>query len=137
MPSRIPSACAAACVRTFLALSESSDASMVMYFSPLILIPFAMTPLGSLLSLKESAMALRSESETWWLVSMPLHRCHKSPWQSSSLSMGKGCMRLTYGEARGRGPDGASGGVADDGFVDVARADEATDRSIKATAKVS
>lgn len=39
---------------------------------------------------------------------------------------------LTYGEARGRGPDGASGGVTDDGFVDVARADEAVEGLIRA-----
>lgn len=43
--------------RTFFALSESSDASMVMYFSPLILTPLAITDLGSLLSVKEAAMA--------------------------------------------------------------------------------
>lgn len=48
----------------FLALSESSEASMVMYFSPAILMPFVMTPLGLVLSAKESAMALRSASET-------------------------------------------------------------------------
>jgi hypothetical protein len=43
--------------RTFLALSESSDDSMVMYFSPLTLTPFAMTALVSLLSLNEAAIA--------------------------------------------------------------------------------
>jgi hypothetical protein len=31
----------------------------------------------------------------------------------------------TYVEAWGLGPDGAAGGVADDGVVEVARADEA------------
>ena len=46
--------------RTFFALSESSDASMVMYFSPLILMPLEMTALGSLLSVNEAAMALIS-----------------------------------------------------------------------------
>ena len=45
---------------TFFALSESSDASMVMYFSPLILMPLEMTALGSLLSVNEAAMALIS-----------------------------------------------------------------------------
>jgi hypothetical protein len=46
--------------RTFLALSESSLDSMVMYFTPLTLTPFAMTALVSLLSLKDWAMALIS-----------------------------------------------------------------------------
>jgi len=50
---------------TFFAFSESSDASMVMYLTPLILMPLTMTCLGSLLSEKEAAMALRSLSETW------------------------------------------------------------------------
>ena len=43
--------------RTFFALTESSDASMVMYFSPLILMPLAITALVSLLSVNEAAMA--------------------------------------------------------------------------------
>lgn len=43
--------------RTFFALRESSDASMVMYFSPLILTPLAITALGSLLSENDAAMA--------------------------------------------------------------------------------
>lgn len=43
--------------RTFFALSESSEASMVMYFSPLILMPLEMTAFGSLLSEKDAAMA--------------------------------------------------------------------------------
>ena len=46
--------------RTFFALSESSEASMVMYFSPLTLTPLAITDLGSLLSVNEAAMALIS-----------------------------------------------------------------------------
>jgi hypothetical protein len=49
---------------TFFAFRESSDASMVMYFTPLILMPLEMTCFGSLLSEKEAAMALRSSSET-------------------------------------------------------------------------
>ena len=49
---------------SFRALAES-DASMVMYLMPLILMPLEMTCLGSLLSEKEAAMALRSSSETW------------------------------------------------------------------------
>jgi hypothetical protein len=48
--------------RTFFALSESSLASMVMYFTPLTLTPLAMTALVSLLSLKDWAMALISEA---------------------------------------------------------------------------
>lgn len=65
-----PAVCAAEHVRTFLAFNESSEASMVMYFSPPTLTPFAMTPLGSLLSAKESAIVLRSASETCRVVSM-------------------------------------------------------------------
>lgn len=45
---------------TFLAFSESSVDSMVMYFVPFALTPFMMTALVSLLSLKEAAMALSS-----------------------------------------------------------------------------
>jgi hypothetical protein len=55
---------AAAGQRTFFAFSESSDASIVMYLMPPILIPLEMTCLGSLLSEKEAAMAFRSVSET-------------------------------------------------------------------------
>lgn len=55
--------------RTFFALRESSVDSMVMYFAPLILIPLEMTDLGSLLSLKEAAMALISSAVSWQFVS--------------------------------------------------------------------
>lgn len=59
--------CSAAVWRgcTFLALSSSSPASMVMYFSPPILMPLEMTCFGSLASVKEDAMAWRSASVTW------------------------------------------------------------------------
>jgi NAD/NADP transhydrogenase alpha subunit len=53
---------------TFFALSESSVDSMVMYFSPLILTPFEMTALGSLLSAKEAAIALISAAVSWRLL---------------------------------------------------------------------
>jgi hypothetical protein len=71
--------------RTFFALSESSDASMVMYFSPLTLTPFAMTALVSLLSLNEAAMALISAAVSWslsvlcsWYAHMCGERTEKS-----------------------------------------------------------
>ena len=51
--------------RTFFAFSESSVDSMVMYFSPLILTPFEMTALGSLLSLNDEAIALISAAVSW------------------------------------------------------------------------
>lgn len=51
--------------RTFFALSESSVDSMVMYFSPLILTPFEMTALGSLLSEKDAAIAPISAAVSW------------------------------------------------------------------------
>lgn len=49
---------------TFLALSSSSEASIVMYFSPDTLTPLEMTSLTSFLSEKEAAIILRSSSET-------------------------------------------------------------------------
>jgi hypothetical protein len=63
--------CGFACVaRTFFALRESSVDSMVMYFWPLTLTPFAMTALGSLLSEKDAAIALISAAVSW-RVSVP------------------------------------------------------------------
>lgn len=46
--------------RTFFALRESSDDSIVMYFCPLTLTPLIMTALVSALSLKDWAMAVIS-----------------------------------------------------------------------------
>jgi hypothetical protein len=43
---------------------------MVMYLTPLILMPLEMTCFGSLLSEKEAAMALRSSSETFSHISI-------------------------------------------------------------------
>jgi hypothetical protein len=97
--------------RTFLALSESSLASMVMYLSPLILMPLEMTALGSLLSLNEAAMALISAGASWTCVSVG--------------GRGTETGRATHREAWRRGPGSLAGGIADDGFVDVAGADEA------------
>src|SRR5687768_15910918 len=50
---------------TFFALSESSLASMVMYFTPLTLTPSEMTFLGSDLSLKDLAMAALSSADSY------------------------------------------------------------------------
>ena len=52
---------------TFFAFSESLVASMVMYFSPLTLTPSRVTCLGSLLSEKESMMALSSLAGSCWV----------------------------------------------------------------------
>lgn len=49
---------------TFFALSASSLASMVMYLTPLTLMPSEMTFLGSDLSLKDLAMAALSSSDS-------------------------------------------------------------------------
>jgi hypothetical protein len=57
------------CQCTFFAFSESSLASMVMYFSPLTCRPCSMTFFTGLLSAKESAIAWRSASEIWGLMS--------------------------------------------------------------------
>lgn len=69
--------------RTFFALTESSDASMVMYFSPLILMPLAITALVSLLSVNEAAMAAISAGGSCY--GQPLQCFHLRPC-SSKLS---------------------------------------------------
>jgi hypothetical protein len=107
-----------------LALSESSDDSMVMYFSPLTLTPFAMTALVSLLSLNEAAMALISAavSCSQSVLSVPSRLL---PAQRRAAVLAGAGVAGTYGEVWRRGPGGLAVDIADEGLVDVARADEA------------
>jgi hypothetical protein len=107
--------------RTFLAFSESSVDSIVMYLSPLTLTPLAMTALVSLLSLNEAAMALISAALSWRLSALMSDTCVQvlSP------------MRWTYGEVWGRGPGGLAVDIADEGLVDVACADEAVAQVVR------
>ena len=71
--------------RTFFALTESSDASMVMYFSPLILMPLAITALVSLLSVNEAAMAAISAGGSCY--GQPLQSLTCAPALPSCLAM--------------------------------------------------
>lgn len=92
-----------------------------MYFSPLTLTPLEMTALGSLLSLNEVAIALISAAVSWKLSAGHLVICATAMPPSTDM---RGDRR-TYGEVRGRGPRGLAVDIADEGFVDVAGADEA------------
>ena len=110
---------------TFFALSESSLASMVMYFTPLTLTPSEMTFLGSDLSPKDLAMAALSSAESC-TPSASMHRiCATRASHQGRLQHLARVKRTTYREVGGCGPGSCALDVADEGLVDVAGADEA------------
>jgi hypothetical protein len=110
---------------TFFALSESSLASMVMYFTPLTLTPSEMTFLGSDLSPKDLAMAALSSAESC-TPSASMHRiCATRASHPGRLQHLARVKRTTYREVGGCGPGSCALDVADEGLVDVAGADEA------------
>jgi hypothetical protein len=67
-------------------------------------------------------MALISTAVSWCcqLVSPNMRACYDLLPRPSA-----GCYCGTYGEAWGRGPGSLAGGIADDGLIDVASANEA------------
>jgi hypothetical protein len=107
---------------------------MVMYFSPLILTPFAMTALVSLLSLKEAAMALISAAVSWNLLALSSYICHyirPGPARCWASVYSGAKDRIAYREVWGRGPGSLAIDIANEGLVDVAGADEAVRKGLE------
>lgn len=73
-------------------------------------------------------MAVISAAESWEGSAWECGGCSDISYEGCTSGMRRS---RTYGEVWGRGPGGGAGGIADDGLVDVAGANEAVAQTVR------